>query len=91
MRKQIIISILIILLSACGGTSTKENSEKKQGVEPVENPTTENVTISLIHLNDLHANLTSHNEAFRSNGGANINIANAGGIIKIASKVKELR
>jgi len=85
--------LLLSLLAACGGGS--EPSTEIQLPEPPVTtnppPTNQEQQISLIHMNDLHANLLSHKEAFRTEGSAYITIANAGGIAKLAAKISEIR
>ena len=92
MRKHIFSNILaiasLLFISACGGGS--ETSDPVNSNADIRE-TAQEVTISFIQMNDLHANLTSHNEASIIGENENLLISKAGGLSRIASKVAEIR
>jgi len=88
MRKSPLFAVVLVLISACSDDSSDSSNDSNIGDG---NGSFGKVTISLIQMNDLHANLTGHKDAFRNEDSEIINIETAGGISRIATQVKSIR
>lgn len=85
MKKKIAILLVLlsgILFSSCG-------SDSKDAGETYTFSTASG-TVTLIHLNDLHAHLLSHSEQVRKSDGS-VKVGERGGLARIATKINQIR
>lgn len=84
-RRCISNTLRLLMIATLTAGVTMQVEAGKGGGKPPKGGTTKSVT--LIHLSDVHGHIRPHDEEFISSG----NRENAGGIARLATKIKEVR
>jgi len=80
-----LIGLTMLFFTACGGNGINEDTNITEDVINYD------TKITLIHLNDLHANLLPHNGQVYNENNSSITVKSLGGLARIKTKIDQLR